>query len=588
MLIQSKSLKTGGALFGNRRALMRPNMTFSTPHVQPDSVPLPAKPPQLISQPPRANLLRLQIEVSDPEVISAVEQYPEGSQRNHFLQTALRLGVLSLRAAAGDADAGRVKQLGEKVMADIRELLAVRSTELTSGIANSLAQYLDPSTGLLPQKLQQLVKKGGDLEELLQQHLGTNDSLLARTLAAHLGEQSILARMLSPTDARGIRAQVESTITAALAEQRRLVLQEFSLDHKQSALSRLVQEIQEIEVKLQSDVTNETKRMHDEFSLDRPNSALSRLVTKIEAAQKVIADQFSKDNEQSAMNRISKLVEATNVLIDKNLTLDDEQSSLARIKRELQNTVETLLLKNTEFQTDIKETLSRIEVRREEAARSTRHGASFEEQLGNLLLVESQRLGDICQPAGNSTGAIRNCKKGDHVIALGPESPAPGQLIVWEAKEEQRYSLKDALNELEIARKNRQAQVGVFVFSQKSAPAGVASFGRYGTDLVVVWDAEDPTSDVFVKAAYSVGRALVIRFNRVAAKAGEAADEIDRAVRAVEKHVKQLEEIETWAGTAKSSGEKILERARKMREDLVGEVQRLDANLIAIRAEATA
>ena len=532
--------------------------------------------------------LRLRLDVTDPEVLTALEKHPEGEQRAQYALTALRIGVLSLRAAAGQADAASVKEVGDKLIADIRQLLAVRSTELTNGIAGSLAQYLDPSTGLMPQKLEQLVKKDGDLERLLNQHLGSSDSVLARTLATHLGEQSTLFKMLSPTESHGIRAQVETTINEALADQRRLVLQEFSLDSKESALSRLIQEMQMIYGQLKSDFSGETERIRNEFSLDKSDSALSRLVAKVEAAQRIISDQFSRDNEQSAMNRISKLLGDTNATIDKNLTLDDEQSSLARLKRELQGAIEGLIQKNSEFHTDVRETLARLDARRDEAARSTRHGATFEEQLGSLLATESQRLGDVYQATGNSTGTIKNCKKGDHVIQLGPESPAPGVCIVWEAKEDQSYALKDALAELDGSRKNRDAQVGVFVFSQKTAPEGVTAFGRYGNDIVAVWDADDPISDVFIKAAYSVGRALVIRQKEVAAKAGEAAEQIDRAVRAVERHVKQLEEIETWAGTAKSSGEKILERAKRMREDLVAEVHRLDENLTALRSEGAA
>lgn len=68
----------------------------------------------------------------------------------------------------------------------------------------------------------------------------------------------------------------------------------------------------------------------------------------------------------------------------------------------------------------------------------------------------------------------------------------------------------------------------------------------------MAWDASDPVNDVF-HAAYSVGRALAIRQKAVTAKAGETTHEIELAVRAVEKHIRQLEDIETWAGTIESN-----------------------------------
>ncbi len=111
----------------------------------------------------------------------------------------------------------------------------------------------------------------------------------------------------------------------------------------------------------------------------------------------------------------------------------------------------------------------------------------------------------------HTTGAIKNCKIGDFVTELGPDSAAPGARIVWEAKDDRSYDLKRALAEMDEARKNRQAQVGVFVFARSAAPDGLQPFARYGNDLVITWDPEDPASDLFIKAALSVARALVIR-----------------------------------------------------------------------------
>ena len=52
--------------------------------------------------------------------------------------------------------------------------------------------------------------------------------MLARSLATHLGEGSPIFRLLSPTDANGLRAQLAKSIEGALTEQRKLILREFS------------------------------------------------------------------------------------------------------------------------------------------------------------------------------------------------------------------------------------------------------------------------------------------------------------------------------------------------------------------------
>ena len=528
----------------------------------------------------------LRLEVIDPEVVFELTKRPIGEERAQFALTALRIGVLSLRAAAGQLDSASVKETGDKLMADIRELLTGRARELTSTIATSLTQYFDPATGLVSQKLESLVKKDGELARVLSEHLDSDDSVLARTLAGYLGQQSPVFKLLSPNEAQGIRAQVEETLNEALAEQRRQVLLEFSLDSKESALSRLVQEMQEIQEQLKSDFSGQADKIRNEFSLDKPDSALCRLVSKVDAAQKAISDQFSSDNETSVMNRFSHLLANTSAIINRNLTLDDEQSALSRLKREIQGTIDGLVQRNDAFHCEVRETLARLDSRREEAARSTAHGATFEDKLGDLLVAESQKFGDIYEAVGNTTGIIKNCKVGDSVVELGPDSQAPEVRIVWEAKEDKTYDLKRALAELDTARKNRQAQIGIFVFSRLTAPDGLSCFSRYGNDIIVVWDESDTVNDVFVHAAYSVGRALAIRQKAAAAKTDATTQDIERAVRAVEKHIRQLDEIETWAGTIESNSKKILERTKRMREALVNEVCQLDDSLAVLKSEA--
>jgi hypothetical protein len=174
---------------------------------------------------------------------------------------------------------------------------------------------------------------------------------------------------------------------------------------------------------------------------------------------------------------------------------------------------------------------------------------------------------------------------GDYVIELGPESPAPGARIAWEAKEDKSYDVRAALAEIERARKNRSAQVGVFVFSARCAPEGVEPLSRYGDDLLVVWDAEAPITDIYIKAAYSAARALAVRVREAAAHTDETIVEIERATRTIEKQVRFLDDIRKSAETTISSGEKIRDRAVRMQLELEREVETIDGQLAALRTE---
>ncbi|HLK36335.1 MAG TPA: hypothetical protein VKU41_06250 [Polyangiaceae bacterium] len=481
----------------------------------------------------KANHLPLSLDVSDPDVLAELGRR-DGDERTRYALAALRIGVLALRTASGQIDAVSVREAGNALIAEVRELLSARVAEMTERVSSALSQYLDPQSGALPQRLQTLVSADGELERLLDAHVGQNDSILARSLAAHLGEASPLFKMLSPTEATGLRGQLTTTIEQALEGQRQLILREFSLDRKDSALSRLVGE-------------------------------------------------FSMDDEGSAMSRLSKMLEATSVQIEKTLTLDDDTSPLSRLRRELFAAVERLVKDSGEFQSQVREALARLDTRRREEVRAPRRGVDFEEHVGALLADEAQRLGDLYEATGDTTGLIKNCKIGDYVVELGSDSAAAHARVVWEAKDKSGCSLRAALDEIGEARRNRQAQVGVFVFSRRTAPEGLELLQRHGSDILLAWDQEDPASDVVMRAAYSLARALTVRERRDDRESLAALAEIERAARSVEKQITYLEDVRKWAETVRGHGEKIVDRSARMVEELRRDMDLLDAHVAATR-----
>ena len=342
-------------------------------------------------------------------------------------------------------------------------------------------------------------------------------------------------KLLSPTEANGLLAQVASTVQEALSEQRLVILREFSLDEKDSALSRLVGE-------------------------------------------------FSLDDDHSAMNRLSKILTSATDRIGRNLTLDDDGSALSRLKRELQATIDRLVRDNAEFHTQMREAIAKIDTRKKADAVTPRHGLEFEARLGEVIAAEAQRLGDVHEPTGDAPGLIKHCKIGDHVVALGADSVAAKARIVWEAKDKRGVSVRAALDEIGDARRNRQAQIGVFVFSAQTAPASLSTLQRYGSDILVVWDSNDPASDLVLRVAYSLARALAVRERESDQTSQAAVAEIERASRAIEKQVSYLDDVRKWAETVRGHGEKIADRSARMVEELAREVERLDAQVAAMRA----
>ena len=500
--------------------------------------------------------LLLELAVSDRDTIIELCRYPEGDTRDEFALDALRIGVLALRQARGQLDGEVVRREGERLLEQLQGRLTQHAEFVSERLSGSLKDYFDPHSGRFQERVDRLIRKDGDLELMLRRQVGSEDSELCRTLAAHFGQDSPLMKMLSPEQSTGLLAALGETLSAQLQTQRDQVLGQFSLDNKDGALSRFLAELGDRQGELSTKLHEQIEVVVREFSLDDENSALSRLVRNVERAHRTITSEFS---------------------------LDGEQSALARLKRELLTLLRDSDESNRRFQEEVKIALEAMAVRRREAERSTRHGIEFEAAAFEQVQAESLRSGDIATHVGDTTGRIKNCKVGDYLVELGPDTAAPGARIVVEAKEKAGFDVAQARGELETARKNRDAQVGLFIFSKKSAPPGFDPLVRYGCDVFVTWDAEDLASDLYVRVGLTLARALCVRTH--CAQQVQAADfeTLDRAILEIEKRASSLEELEKWTTTIRNNSDKILDKLRITREALTKQADTLSTTLAALK-----
>jgi uncharacterized coiled-coil protein SlyX len=531
--------------------------------------------------------LVLNLVIDDPEVVTDLKSRDEGRPRNSFAVSALRIGILALRQAQGSVDAEALKHEGQHLISSLSHELQLRVADIDRNMASVLKQYFDPKSGYFTERVERLVKKDGDLERVLRQQIGDGESSeLARALARRIGASSPLMRRLDPQDAESISRAIEKSVKDVLDAEQGRILDEFSLDNEAGALTRVVAQLEATNGKFQGDITNQIKAAVREFSLDDENSALSRLVRKVEEAKDRITDEFSVDNQDSAINKLNLVLAETRQSIDDNLTLDNEKSALARLRKQLTDVLDDIRTRNQEFQQDVSSKLASLVTRHQEEMRSTTHGVSFEEEFCAFLQREAQRAGDVFTATGSKPGAIPKCKTGDAVIEIGAEAAAAGERIVLEAKSSKKISLADARHEIEEARKNRTASVGVFVFAKNTAPHGLQPFTRVDHDLFVIWDAADPSTDIYLSAAVSVAKALLFRQKASESKSEGDLQGIELAVNILEKQLKGLEDMETWTSTIQSNGGKIAREIVKIRETAKEQIERLRVCLDALRQEA--
>jgi hypothetical protein len=496
--------------------------------------------------------LRIELRLKDPEVVRELEQYTEGRMREEAAAAALRVGILAIRQASGSLDAAVIRTAGEGLITDVKQVLAEQLGVATAQLSTALRDYFDPENGSLPQRLRSLTKGGGELEAVLSRYLDGEQSMIALELEKRIGKDSPLVRRLSPDQADGILASIAQTVGDVLEKQRAAILGEFSLDNEDSALTRLVQKVTDGNGQLRKDLSSDVEKLQKEFSLDNQDGALTRLVGSMEKAQRAISSEFSLDNEGSALSKLSAAI-----------------ANMAK--------------SNADFQHEVRSTLEKLAVRRAEAARGTAHGHDFEAAAHEVLRLDANGRPEMLDETGTTAGAIPRCKKGDFVTTLTDDSAAPGARIVIEAKEHNSFSVSDAVKELDEARKNRKTDAGVFIYSASCAPVGLEPLSRHGDNIIVVWDANDASTDVFVQAAMSLARAVVIGKRRDQESSSADLSAMDDAINRIVNDAKVLESIATMAETVRSNGEKIREKSKALKDKLDEQIARLGQHLQGIQ-----
>lgn len=501
--------------------------------------------------------LYLHLSITDPEVVQALADAGEGRDRQECALTALRIGILSLKAARGTLDGATVRSEGERLLVTLEERLSSHRQVLDEALGGTLRAYFDPSSGSFTERVHRLLHKDGELAGLIGGQVDAARRSLDTLFQQHLGEDSDLRRLLSPEQGNEFMAALHAQMTLALQRQGEAITGEFTLDRPDSALSRLVRELKERHGDLERNLGDKVASVVGEFSLDDKDSALSRLVGRVESAQMQISAQFSLDNPESGLTRIVQRIE-----------------SFERAQAE----------RSREFETRVTGILEKLVVRRDESRRGTQHGNEFEVRVGDQLRANCIDSDDVLDAVGATTGTVPRSKVGDFVVTLGPDSAAPGAAIVVEAKARDGITLKATLEEADEARRNRGASVCLFVHAARTAPAGLPELRRWGNDIVVTWDEDDAATDIRLKAAYQAAKALAVRTGQHDELEAASLAEMDVAIEVIRKQIAGFEEIQITARTVVNSGDRIQNRARVMSEEIERRLQTLQDHARRLRA----
>ena len=166
---------------------------------------------------------------------------------------------------------------------------------------------------------------------------------------------------------------------------------------------------------------------------------------------------------------------------------------------------------------EISEKLGLDEKQKEIFRMSTLKGDEIEDTL--LLNLENLFPGNdlTFNKLTNTTGAIKQSKKGDVILRFGTDHALHGCPIIYEMKSDDTFYLEgsnpetSATDYLTIAMKNRECKVGIFVMDKATAlehKGWKRSLTVAGDKIFVVWDPDDPSTDWLLTVAtyIAIGR----------------------------------------------------------------------------------
>jgi hypothetical protein len=498
------------------------------------------------------------VEDSRPGTVETFRALSE-PQRLQLAHDAWHVGLRALMNAYRQAEEVRLQDIGKTLVSAIDAQLTHHAQAQEKELARALSRYFDPESGELGTRLKHFIGDEGALTHLLQKHLGPRNSVLVETLTQQLGEQSPLFRLLNPADSQ--------SLIALFGERLRQILQQ-----EHGAFEKALDPLQE-----NGAVGRFIARLRDELKRAEDDQAKQL---------KVALAALDTTQENSLLNQLRKETQLARAELLKAINPAAEGSPLAIIQTSLTQLLsahaksQTELLdqarkQEAEFQRDVRDSIQRLEARRGEEQRNSRGGQIFEDAVAEFSQRQLGNHGYLVEPTGCVVGLRPNSKVGDVVIQFPSDHAFAGSRVVIEAKRDQSYNVSRALEEVAIARENRGAQVGVFVMARSHAGPGFRTFGRYGHDVIVVWDDADPATDPYLEAALILAMALATR-SKTAATEGDlqALQEVEQRLvvelnrldtirKSAESIRKHAEKIEEQVGTGQKKLKKILDDAKQ-------------------------
>lgn len=488
-------------------------------------------------------------------------------QREQLALDAWSIGLRALHNAHAAAQESRLKDVGQALVVDIDRQLRSHVEQQQATIATVLGRFFDPNDGQVTQRLAAFVDDHGVLARLLEKYIGPTNSVLAESLAQQIGETSPLFKKLSPTESEGLVKVLEGQLRQVMSQGHAELVRALDPLAEDGAVARFLRSLREELQGADEDRQKQLSAALAALDANDEGSLLSRLVRETQRAREEVLSAVNPDAPSSPMSIL--------------------KSSLTRLLQS-QATAQAELAKQHEarqaqFEKEVREALARIETKRTQDQKTTRGGFDFEDAVTAFVRAATNGAPCVFDVTG-ATAGVGRCKKGDAILRFTNESAFAGAGVVFEAKRDATYNtVQKAIDALDAARKNRGAVAGVFVMARSHASEVFPEFARYGSNVLVIWDDQDPATDAYLHAAVLLGMALVAR-SRPTGDAGDIAALHDVEGR-IEAELGRLKTMEKHSEAIRKNVDGISDEIRKAHKALDLLLRKARSTLMALHVE---
>jgi hypothetical protein len=229
-----------------------------------------------------------------------------------------------------------------------------------------------------------------------------------------------------------------------------------------------------------SDNLDDFARKKLEKIFDEDNGILKQTMDTYLGIGGKLEDLFDPEQKGSAMSKFSTILDdhfkGSDSEFAKLLDHENPDSPIASLKNDL--------IKN--YLKDMRDKLIGEKEAEKEREKGTAKGRKYQEDL-------FQRVNDMCGPfqdtpdyTADVIGKLPKSKVGDVVVTINPNSTGGAVVkMVFEAKDSGSYNIAKTQKELDEAKENRDACVGVAVFTSNTCPIECYPLYQYGNDKVI-------------------------------------------------------------------------------------------------------